>query len=819
MCLLGPLRWCGWLALAGAVAAQEAAIEPLVRRRAVAAVDSPEWWYLGCELIEAQLDVDVAVAVATGQELMTTAMASAQPWATNVVGAVLGNATARLEGPGVARQFEARLEEPSATVPANLRSHWYLARARWVALQRQHDQRVSLAWRGRNAAVEADDLALQVRASLLLLHELPRHGLAELRELFAIAERGGRATELQHLEPWLRFEEHLWLKEQDRHDDANRILTELEPLAAARGDRRLAADVLLRWARYHWHQEQFAQSAEAYERAAAAFAALHDRPGEGYVLEVWADAEHKRGDLAAAERLVVENRQLCEGRDLPAHDLGILYTRLQLALAAKDGPLAAQWSEQIEASCRQQEAGEHQLERVREQLAAIDSDKLAADTAIREARDRADSSRRHVRLVIAASLAVVLAGAVAMALHSRRRLLALNGRLAQQVAYTAAAQAEQSRLEARMRDLERTESLGTLAAGIAHDFNNLLTSILGNADLLTPSTPSEEVSLLARNITTAGQQAARMCRQLQIYAGGMPIALVPLELGEVLRSALPVLRAAVQDRLLLNLSIEGGATGVEGDRSQLEQVMLNLVVNARDAGARAVEIRMKPAPGAVPLVRILVEDNGEGMAPEVAQRVFDPFFTTRFPGRGLGLAVVHGLVRRHGGSVEVHSQIGRGTTFTIVLPAADAPPAAMPNGSTGTGSAIASDLTALVVDDEMHVRDLMVRMLRVAGLERVEAVGPDALATRLDAGLGGGEIVAFVDLEMPGLDGPAAVALLRTRRPGIRIVLMSGHASDHVERIAATFRPDALLAKPFLSAQLRAALRQALATRNDTSDP
>ena len=196
-----------------------------------------------------------------------------------------------------------------------------------------------------------------------------------------------------------------------------------------------------------------------------------------------------------------------------------------------------------------------------------------------------------------------------------------------------------------MHQLERTQSLGVIAAGVAHDFNNLLTGILGNAELIAMLGRDDSAGELARRIVAAGKQAARMCHQMQQCALDEPLHAEAMDLLRLFHDMLPVLRASVGADVDIVVATVADRLGAVVDRSQLEQVLLNLVVNARDAKATRVVLRTAAAPVVESdperrrMVTIEVIDNGEGMDPDVARRIFDPFFTTRFPGRGLGLAV------------------------------------------------------------------------------------------------------------------------------------------------------------------------------------
>jgi len=424
------------------------------------------------------------------------------------------------------------------------------------------------------------------------------------------------------------------------------------------------------------------------------------------------------------------------------------------------------------------------------------------------------------RNLLIGALVASLTMLVGISWWSRRRLWQANGELARQIERAEFAQQSRDRLEQRMRQMQQSESLGTLAAGVAHDFNNLLTSMLGNAELLRMQVTDPEAISCIDTIEAAGRQAARLCRQLQAFGGDGPSSPVTLDLAALVQESLPVLASSTGGRIEVRFHEPAESVGVVADPAEIEQVLLNLVVNAADAGARVVRISLQRHETALgfdgPAAEIAVEDDGDGMSAEVAQRIFDPFFTTRFPGRGLGLAVVHGVVRRHGGSIQVDSAPGLGAKFTIDLPLAVVTP-----GSTAELVVVLPSLppvvssdrgpALLVVDDEPTVGQLLVRMLASLGragehlasgartLERVASLPRDR------------ELVVFVDLTMPVMDGVEVIRRLRTLRPDVRIVLMSGHTVDMLEQAALAQAPEAVLSKPFQLAAVRAALARAVA--------
>ncbi|MBE2251285.1 MAG: response regulator [Myxococcus sp.] len=383
--------------------------------------------------------------------------------------------------------------------------------------------------------------------------------------------------------------------------------------------------------------------------------------------------------------------------------------------------------------------------------------------------------------------------------------------------------AERLEVERRLHQAQRLESLGILAGGIAHDFNNLLAIILNTANLARLER-RVDATLEANldQIEAATLRAAELCAQMLAYAGKGPTVLQALDLDQLVRDSSELLRATVSKRVALKVS--GGALLplVRADRTQVQQVVMNLVMNASEAvgerdgvvrvttavveGAAIDLTRARCAPDVLegPFVCVTVADDGCGMSDEVRERMFEPFFTTKFTGRGLGLAATLGIIRGHGGVLTVESAVGVGTTFKVYLPAAE-------------GAAITSRLTplplptgggtVLVVDDEESVRSSTSRLLEECGLSTlVAADGREALALFERHGPRIG--LVLLDVTMPQLDGPQTLQALRRLRPEVRVILMSGHAEADVARRVGGGQA-AFLQKPFTLDLLARAMGQA----------
>ncbi|MBI2515275.1 MAG: transporter substrate-binding domain-containing protein [Opitutae bacterium] len=387
------------------------------------------------------------------------------------------------------------------------------------------------------------------------------------------------------------------------------------------------------------------------------------------------------------------------------------------------------------------------------------------------------------------------------------------------------AEEETEKLQRKMLETQKLESLGVLAGGIAHDFNNLLTVILGNTALvrLDQGAGSPHAANLDK-VLAASNRAADLCRQLLAYAGKGAFASEHLDLNELAKDTTHLLELSLS-RAQLEFALAPALARIEGDPSQIRQVIMNLVLNASEAlGENPGRIRVATRPivlrdgelaSALPssdipagnYVCLEVSDTGCGMTAEVLARIFDPFYTTKFTGRGLGLAAVLGIVRTHRGALTVHSTPGRGSLFRIYLPAAA--PAAVEPASSVPLAATRSAGTVLVADDEPTVRQLLSEVLRRLGYEAVVAGNGEEAVAVFRANPARFR-VALLDLSMPLLDGAAALQQLRALRPDLPCILLSGHGEhDALSRIPAGEKAW-FLQKPFTPDNLRTSLGQAL---------
>jgi len=377
------------------------------------------------------------------------------------------------------------------------------------------------------------------------------------------------------------------------------------------------------------------------------------------------------------------------------------------------------------------------------------------------------------------------------------------------------AEEEQRHLEVRLREAQKLESLGILAGGIAHDFNNLLAVILGNETLATSE--AKAGSRLAKQldrIRSAAKHAEALTHQMLTYSGKASVSLKPLDLSELVEEMRDLMEASTSKNCRLEISLEPRGTMVEGDPTQLRQVIMNLVTNASESlqdrgGSVAVRTGVMSADAAYlarafggsdiaegDYVYLEVSDTGEGMAEEISERIFEPYFSTKFAGRGLGLASVLGIVRGHRGAIKLVTAPGRGTSFRVLLPpstraVAPAPSRSRPRrAATGRG-------TILVVDDEEWILELAQEFLVRSGFEVVTADGGRAALETLREDAAETIHAVVLDLTMPDLDGQETFRQIRALRPTLPVIVASGFGE---EATADHFPPDeiaAFVCKPY----------------------
>jgi two-component system cell cycle sensor histidine kinase/response regulator CckA len=388
------------------------------------------------------------------------------------------------------------------------------------------------------------------------------------------------------------------------------------------------------------------------------------------------------------------------------------------------------------------------------------------------------------------------------------------------------AETERQQIEIKLQQAKKLESLGLLAGGIAHDFNNLLTGILGSANLARQQRSEQALMQHLEQIEQSAERAADLCRQMLAYAGQGRFQVLPHDISTTIEETLAQMAASIGKRVTLDLSLARGLPPVEGDTTQLRQVITNLVLNASESigdAAGAIRVRtgamfaehaylasshLSPDLRAGTYVFLEVSDTGQGMTPDTQSRIFDPFFTTKFTGRGLGLAAVLGIVRSHGGAIWVDSKPGQGATFRVLLPAtkATANTRMTPRGAAAPPARNSAGL-ALVIDDEPSVRAVTKRMLEACGLSvRTAGDGDEGLA--LFREYQPDISVILLDLTMPGIAGDEVFSEIRRLDANVPIVLMTGFTEQEASTRFGGSNLAGLLQKPFRIEAVRDLLQQ-----------
>jgi signal transduction histidine kinase/ActR/RegA family two-component response regulator len=369
------------------------------------------------------------------------------------------------------------------------------------------------------------------------------------------------------------------------------------------------------------------------------------------------------------------------------------------------------------------------------------------------------------------------------------------------------------RSEEQQQRSAKLEAIGQLAGGIAHDFNNLLVAILGNLDLAETSSDIHEARQRIADAMQAANQAAELTQQLLVFSRQQPLHQASLDCHDLLSDTMRLLKRLLPETIELELIRAHRLPRVLGDRGQLEQVIVNLCVNARDAmptgGRLTIETEVvlingrfrESHPWARPgrYVLIAVTDTGVGIPQDKIDHIFEPFFTTKEAGTGLGLATAYSIVKRHGGLVHVYSELNKGTTFKVYLPIAE-----RNAGDVGTKVDVAvagGTETILLAEDEDAVRAVVMRMLERAGYQ-VIGVSDGQQAVDIYKARGAEISLILLDAVMPNKGGPEALSEIRELDPNVPALLCSGYSeapglwterSDTVEFLAKPYEPDALL--------------------------
>jgi signal transduction histidine kinase/CheY-like chemotaxis protein len=379
------------------------------------------------------------------------------------------------------------------------------------------------------------------------------------------------------------------------------------------------------------------------------------------------------------------------------------------------------------------------------------------------------------------------------------------------------AEDERKNLEQQYHQVRKMEAVGRLAGGIAHDFNNMLTAILGYCDLLLedPGT-SEAQKADVREIEKAGRTAAALTRQLLAFSRREIIEPTVIDLNAVVGGMDNMLRRLLGEHIRVESRLAPRLDHVKADRGQLEQVILNLLVNARDAmpngGRLLIETGNATLPDGVPssylaappgrYVVLSVTDQGSGISEEVLTHLFEPFFTTKETGKGtgLGLATIYGIVKQNGGGIVVQSKVGCGSVFKVYLPRTDEAPSESP-GTIAIERSHGSKATVLVVEDDPGIRELAARVLSRYGYVVLTAAGGDearAVSERHDGAID----LLLSDVVMPGMSGPEVAQMLAAMRPHMKVMYMSGYTDDAIVHHGVMVQEVPFLQKPFTAERL-----------------
>jgi len=387
------------------------------------------------------------------------------------------------------------------------------------------------------------------------------------------------------------------------------------------------------------------------------------------------------------------------------------------------------------------------------------------------------------------------------------------------------AEVERAELESQFRQAQKMEAVGRLAGGVAHDFNNLLTVIIGRSEFLRDQLPANDPLVRHVDIIAQGaQRAANLTGQLLAFSRRQVLQPKVLDLNSVIGGMAEMLRRLIGENIVLVTLPAPGLGQVMADPGQIEQILMNLAVNARDAmptGGRLtletsnvvgdeayVRHHLGARPGAY--VVLAVTDTGTGMSAETQARLFEPFFTTKGPGKGtgLGLATVYGIVKQSGGNIYVSSEPGRGTSFKVYLPRVDAVPDTAED-SDDAGASPRGHETILLVEDEPDLRDLALEILAMHGYVVLVAAEADE-ALRLADGHAGRLDLLLTDVMMPGMSGRELAVELAARRPGLRVLYMSGYTADAMAGHGVLEPEIMFLQKPYSPAALAHKVREVL---------
>jgi two-component system cell cycle sensor histidine kinase/response regulator CckA len=388
------------------------------------------------------------------------------------------------------------------------------------------------------------------------------------------------------------------------------------------------------------------------------------------------------------------------------------------------------------------------------------------------------------------------------------------------------AEAEREKLEEQLRQSQKMETVGHLAGGIAHDFNNLLTPVLGYADMLLDGLPDgDHRRAQFQQVKDAAERAKDLTQRLLTFSRKQLIELKTVDLGDIIRRFENMLRRTIRENITIETRVSPILSPVRADAGQIEQVLINLSINAQDAmpegGLLTIEAKdidldesytsrhLEIAPG--PYVMFAVSDTGIGMDEQTLPHMFEPFFTTKELGKGtgLGLSTVYGIVKQHGGSICVYSEKNQGSIFKVFLPRVSEEGMTIEEHPPRPGEVVRGVETILVVEDDAMVRELAIAMLRGFGYQVVSAESPDRCIELVNEHTGAIHLL-MTDVVMPGMNGKDLFERLRLVLPGLKVLFMSGYTADVIGHHGVLDKGLHFIAKPFSRHALSQKVRQVL---------
>jgi len=396
------------------------------------------------------------------------------------------------------------------------------------------------------------------------------------------------------------------------------------------------------------------------------------------------------------------------------------------------------------------------------------------------------------------------------------------------------AEQEKEELQAQLLHAQKMEAIGTLAGGVAHDFNNLLTSIQGYTELaMMELDPNDPVYLNLKEVRRASVRAANLTRQLLLFSRRQPMEMIPLSLNQTIEDMMKMVRRLIGEDISVITQLEEQLWTTSADPGNIEQVIMNLVVNARDAmpeggsiaikteNVRLCEEDCKVIQGARPgnFVCLSIADTGSGMNKEIIERIFEPFFSTKSPGKGtgLGLSVVYGIIQQHEGWITVHSKPGLGSTFNIYLPSVSTEPEKMKEESISLAKFQGRGERILLVEDEDYVRELSARTLKENGYIPFPARSAKEALEIFKREKGDFSLI-FSDVVLPDKNGLQLVEKLLSAKASIHIILTSGYSDDRSLWEAIRKRQFRFLQKPYTLSQMLQTIREVLKSAKEEAN-